>query len=287
MFSGRIEDFFASNDTFRFRLARHGRRTEFSQSVGRQKETSMNRKPESVVEVATFALRTALVVILTASALNAQNLITVSNRGSQDTTLAPHLAAVATVPSDLNASKEGLKNAGIDAAEGKAIGVIAAKTLPIPVVGALPVTAAMDFMRKFKKNTLKADDVTYLQGLSADPSIQSGGGTFMVPAQTLRMLGQGARPMLVRVHPSAKDSVRIVQITHVEIKTTNSAINPVSRQVLRTETDAVPCNIENLGNGDVALTPRESLPAGEYAILLIPAQQGSATWAWDFRAVQN
>jgi len=99
-------------------------------------------------------------------------------------------------------------------------------------------------------------------------------------------MAQGATPTLFCVRSSEKDSARLVRSVQVSIKTTRSAINPVVKEVLRVEQNTVDAAVETRRNGDIALTPRTPLPAGEYALVLVPPQENAAMWAWDFRVAQ-
>ena len=86
----------------------------------------------------TLALAASMV-----SAASAQNVIAVSGPGRPEISLASHTAVVTLVAGDAAAAQEALKSKTISAAEGKALGALATKTLPIPFVGALPVGGAL------------------------------------------------------------------------------------------------------------------------------------------------
>jgi len=217
------------------------------------------------------------------SAASAQNVIAVSGPGRPEITLASHTAMVTFVAGDASAAQEALKSTAISAAEGKAIGALATRTLPIPFVGALPVEGALKLFGKLRKQTVKGVNVAYLAGLAADTVIQRGESSFTVPGQTV----QGASPLLLRIKPSSKDSARIVRGIRVSMKMTGSKINPATLEVLGTEQEAISCRQETRGRGDVVLTTSTPLEAGEYAIVLVPAQTSPdgvpSGLVWDFR----
>ncbi|SPF33800.1 exported hypothetical protein [Candidatus Sulfopaludibacter sp. SbA4] len=227
-----------------------------------------------------FTLALAVSMVSTASA---QNTITVSGPARPEITLATHTPIVAFVTGDLDGAREALNGAVISAGEGKAIGAIAARTLPIPFVGALPVEGALRLLGKLKKPTVKGVNVEYLPGVEAETAIQRGVSSFSIPGQTL----QGGSPLLLRLKPSSKDSARIVRGIRVSMKMTGSQINRVTSKVLGTKQDAISCRKEARSGGDVVLTPSRPLEAGEYAVVLVPAQtsQGGvpAGSVWDFR----
>jgi len=220
-----------------------------------------------------------LLVALVASTVgvaSAQDIIAVSGHGRYQITLAGHPAMVTFIPGDISGAQEALKNASISVAEGKAVG-IAARTLPIPFVGGLPVEGALHVFGKFRKQTVKGVNVAYLPGLAADRVLQSGENSFIVPKQTI----EGASPLLVRIRPSATDSTRIVRGVRVSMK------NGSTVEVLGTEQDVISCAQETRSSGDVVLTTRSPLEAGEYAVVLEPARSSSdgipSGLVWDFR----
>ena len=76
------------------------------------------------------------------SAASAQNVVGVSGPGRPEISVASHTAVAALVDGDA-AAQEALKGKVISAAEGKALGTLAPKTVPIPFVGAPPVGGAL------------------------------------------------------------------------------------------------------------------------------------------------
>jgi hypothetical protein len=227
-----------------------------------------------------FTLALAASMVSTASA---QNVIAVSGPGRSETTLATHAAIVTFVTGDLNDAQGALKNAVISAGEGKVLGAVAMRALPIPVIGALPVEGVMHLFGKLRKQTVKGVNVAYLPGLAAETVIPGGESSFTVPGQTL----QGVSPLLLRIKPSSKDSARIVRGIRVSMKMSGSQINPATVEVLGTEQNVISCRQETRGNGDVVLTTSSPLEAGEYAIFVAPAQTSPdgapSGLVWDFR----
>jgi hypothetical protein len=179
------------------------------------------------------------------------------------TGLTPHGALVAFVTSDASSAQQALQNTAISAAEGKVIAAIAIKTLPIPLVGALPVEGALRVLGKFRKHVVKGFDAEYVQGLSSETVVQPGQTGFTIPAGAL----QGASPLLLRIKPSTKDSARIARSFHVSFKMTGSQMNPATMEVLGTEQETIPCHPEPRPGGEVILTPNTPLASGEYAIV--------------------
>ena len=98
---------------------------------------------------------------------------------------------------------------------------------------------------------------------------------------------QGGSPVLLRIKPSSKDSARIVCGIRVSMKMTGSKINPATLQIFGTEQAAISCRQETRNSGDVVLTTTTPLEAGEYAIVLVPAQTSPdgvpSGLAWVFR----
>jgi hypothetical protein len=213
----------------------------------------------------------------------AQTITAVSGPGTARTNLAPHTSVAAFITSDANSAQEALQGAVISGAEGKAVVAIASRTLPIPIVGALPVEGALHVLGKFRKHTVKGFNVVYIQGLSSETAIQRGETSFTVSAEGL----QGASPLLLRIKPSTKDSARIVRSLHVTIKMTGSQVNPATMEVLGTDQQAIPCHLESGTGGDLVLTPNSPLASGEYAIVLAPNAPSAADaplgQVWDFR----
>jgi len=197
--------------------------------------------------------------------------------------LAPHTATVAFVTSTANTAQEALQNTVISAAESKVLVAVASRTLPIPLIGSLPVEGVLHVLGKLRKHVVKGFEVEYVQGLSSEAAIQSTGNSFTVPAEGL----QGASPLLLRIRPSTKDSSRIVRSLHVTVKMTDSQVNPASMEMLGIDQEVVPCRLESGGNGSVVLTPTSPLTSGEYAIVGAPAKPSAGTAlagpVWDFR----
>jgi hypothetical protein len=234
----------------------------------------------SVTGLAPFAL--ALVAGV-ASVGYAQTITAVAGSGSARIDLAPHAAMVAFVTSDASSAQEALQGAVVSAAEGKAIVAFASKTLPIPVIGALPVEGAMRLLRKFEKHAVKGFDVAYIQGVSSEAAIQRGETSFTIPAESL----QGLSPLLLRVRPSTKDSARIVRSLHVTVKMTASQVNPATTEVLGIDQEAIPSHLESGAGGNMVLTPNSPLASGEYAVVLAAGRPSAADatvgLVWDFR----
>jgi hypothetical protein len=133
-----------------------------------------------------------------------------------------------------------------------------------------------------KPKPINGFNIAFVKGLSAETALQKGGVSFTVPAQLL----QGAKPLLLRLKSSAKDSARIARSVRLSTKPTGSAINPAEPSILGVDQDAIACRQE-IRNGDVVLTPNAPLESGEYAIVLAPAQPNKVPVAgavlWDFR----
>jgi hypothetical protein len=215
----------------------------------------------------------------------AQNVVATSG-SDQATPLVPHAAMVVFVPSDSNNLEDAAKNAAISGAEGRAITAVAARTIPIPVVGGFigeqVIKRITKLFHKDRPMVIKGFNLAFVQSLSAGTILQKGDMSFTVPAQAL----QGASPSLLRLRPSVKDAARIVRGVRISTTLTNSAINPMTSQVLGVDQNAVACRTE-LRNGDVVLIPNSPLESGEYAIVLVSVQQDSVPVAgavlWDFR----
>ena len=77
------------------------------------------------------------------SAASAQNVVAVSGPGRPEIALASHAAKVTFVADEAAAAPEALKDKAISAVEGKTLGALATRTVPIPFVGALPVEGAL------------------------------------------------------------------------------------------------------------------------------------------------
>jgi len=247
----------------------------------------MNRKSESNLKSNRGSLKTAPILfgtVLTVSAQGQNLTMTVSHDRSTDA-VPMHLLMGTFITSEAASAQEAVKNAAINAAEGKVLTAVAMHSLPIPFVGALPVDWFMKGFNKFRKPTVKGFEVTFLQGTSADIAIRADGASFTLPGQGLQALGQAGTPMLVRVRSSSKDSARIVDSTRVSYKMNGSGINPASKETLGIERDGIDCTVESRESGDFVLTPRAPLAPGEYAVIANSAQ-GGAAWAWDFRVIQ-
>jgi hypothetical protein len=224
----------------------------------------------------TFALAVGMVGISQAQTVNALS-------GLARIDLTPHSATVAFVTSNANTAQEALQNTVISAAESKVIVAVASRTLPIPVIGSLPVEGVLHVLGKLRKHVVKGFDVEYLQGLSSEATVQSAANSFIVPEEGL----QGASPVLLRIRPSTKDSARIVRSVRVTVKMTESQVNPASMVMLGIDQEVVPCRLESGGNGSVVLTPMSPLTPGEYAIVGAPNKPSPANalagLVWDFR----
>ena len=127
---------------------------------------------------------------------------------------------------------------------------------------------------------MKGFNLAFLQGLSAQTGLQKGDFSFTLPAQSV----QATTPVLLRMKPSAKDSVRIVPGVHIVTKLTGSSINPTATKILGVDQEAISCRQE-VRNGDIVLVPNSPLQSGEYAVALTPAQQDLVPvgLVWDFR----
>jgi hypothetical protein len=212
-----------------------------------------------------------------------QTATAVSGSGSIRTNIAPHVSIDAFVASDANSAQEALQNAVISGAEGKVLVAIASKTLPIPIIGALPVEGALRVLGKLRKHTVRGFEVEYIQGLASESALQRGETSFTVPTAGQ----QDASPVLLRIKPSAKDSARIVRSLHVTVKMTGSQVNPATMEILGTDQEAIPCRLEAGAGSDKILTPNSPLDSGEYAIVLVPNRASVANvpgaMVWDFR----
>jgi hypothetical protein len=170
------------------------------------------------------------------------------------------------------------------AAGNRAVGTIAARAVPIPIVGGFVAEQAVGRMIKVfhKPKPLKGFNVAFVQGLSAGTGLQKGDMSFTIPAQSL----QGASPLLLRLKPSVKDSARIVRSVHLSTELTGGALNPVTSNILGIDEEAVACRQE-IRDGEVVLIPNSPLENGEYAIVLVSAQPDkipvAGTVIWDFR----
>ncbi len=75
---------------------------------------------------------------------------------------------------------------------------------------------------------------------------------------------------------------------HASVRVKNSKINPMASDtnILGVDEDVIPCRRE-VRNGDVVLIPSSALARGEYAVVMVPAQQDTipvaGNWVWDFR----
>jgi len=193
---------------------------------------------------------------------------------------------VSFVPSNGNSAEDAVKSTAVSVAEGHAITAAAARTFPIPVVGpyiAGPVVNKI--MKTFHpEKPITGFNVAFLSGLSAGAILREGEITFTIPAQAL----QGGNPSLLRVKISSKDSARIVRSIHASVKVKNSKINPMASDttILGIDEDVIPCRRE-IRNGNVVLIPNSALARGEYAVVIVPAQQDTipvaGTWVWNFR----
>jgi len=244
----------------------------------------MNRPNASAIQPSTrgFSPLVLTLAVAIVGAAHAQTVSAVSGAGAPRIDLTPHVAMVAFVTSDADTAQEALKSAAISAAQGKVLTAIASKALPIPVVGGLPVDGALHVFNKFRKQAAKGYNVAYLQGLSAETTVQHDGTSFTVPASLM----QGTSPQLLRIRPSAKDSARIVRSIHVAFKMTGSQVNPTTMHVLGTDQEVISCQQATSASGDLTLTPNAPLAEGEYAIVLLPnrpsADSAPAGLAWDF-----
>jgi hypothetical protein len=187
---------------------------------------------------------------------------------------------VAFVPSNADELSDAAKNAAISGVEGHAITAVAARTLPIPIVGGFIAEQLVGRIMNLHHPAVKGFNIAFLQGLSARTVLQSGYFSFTVPAQSL----QGQTPVLLRLKPSFKDSARIVRGVHIITKMTGSTINPTSAKILGVDQDAIYCSRDSR-NGDLVLTTNSALASGEYAIVLIPTEQDIVPvgQVWDFR----
>lgn len=214
------------------------------------------------------------------------NILATSSSGQ--VTIGFHAAMVSFVPSNANSAEDAVKSTAISVAEGQAITAAAARTIPIPVVGpyiAGPVVNKI--MKTFHPDKpITGFNVAFLPGLSAATILQRGEAKFTIPAQAL----QGGNLALVRVKISPKDSSRLVRSVHASVKVKNSKINPMASdtKILGIDEDAIPCHQE-IQNGDIILTPNAGLTSGEYAVVVLPAQQDTipvaGNWVWDFRVM--
>ena len=212
----------------------------------------------------------------------AQTVTAVSGPGSR-VNLTPHVAVSAFVVSEADSAQAALQNTVVSAAESKVIVAVATKVLPIPIIGALPVEGLMHVLGKIKKPVVKGFQMDYIQGLASETVVQRGATGFAVPALGL----QGASPLLLRLRPSTKDSMRIVRSLHVTYKMTDSQVNPATMKVLGTDQETIPCHLETGAGGDIVLIPNLPLASGEYAIVLAPNGPSAANApvgvVWDFR----
>ncbi len=212
----------------------------------------------------------------------------VATSASGQTNLTFRSALVTFVPSNANTAEEAVKSAAVSAAEGHAIAIAAARTIPIPVVGpylAGPVVGKV--INVFHPNKpITGFNVAFLPGLSSESIVQQGEITFTVPSAAL----QGGHPLLVRAKVSSKDSARIVRSVHASLKLKNSQINPMAsdNKILGVDEDIVVTKQEIRGS-DIILTPANALGPGEYAVIIAPAQQDAlpvaGNWIWDFRVM--
>jgi len=212
---------------------------------------------------------------------HAQTVTATSGPESARVDLAPHAATVAFVNSDANTAQEALQNTVISAAESKVLVAVASRTLPIPVIGSLPVEGVMHVLGKLRKQVIKGFEVEYLPGLSSEAVVQSAGISFTVPGSGL----QGASPLLLRIKPSTKDASRIVRSLHV--KMTGTQANPAAMEIVGADQEVVLCRLESRAGGDVVLVPTSPLTSGDYAIVVTPTQPSAADAlsgpVWDFR----
>jgi hypothetical protein len=216
-------------------------------------------------------------------AANAQNVVVTSSSG-QTMPLVPHPAVVTFVASDSKNLQGATKNGAISGVGTSAATTVAAKAIPVPIVGGIIAGQAIGGIGKMfhKGKPILGFNVALVQGLSAGTDLPAGAMSFTVPAQSL----QGASPLLLRLKLSEKDSARIVRGVHLSTKPTGSATNLPNSKILGIDQDAVACGQE-IRNGDVVLIPKSPLQSGEYAIVLVSAQPDRApvagTVLWDFR----
>jgi hypothetical protein len=189
------------------------------------------------------------------------------------------------VASRANTAAEAAKGAVLSGVEGQAVAVTVARMIPIPVVGPLagPVVGAV-LKKLHPPKPATGFTVAFLKGLTSGAVLQRGEMSFAVPAQSLE---QGS-PVLLRIKPSLKDNTRIVRSLHLVKVTGNSpAAGDGNTKVLGIEEEAIPCRQE-IRNGDVVLIPDSPLETGEYAVVLVPAQQDAMVpvgLVWDFRVL--
>jgi hypothetical protein len=214
---------------------------------------------------------------------NAQNVVVTSSSG-QTIPLVSHPATVTFVASDSKSLQGATKNGAVSGVGTSVATAVAAKAIPVPIVGGIIAGQAIGGISKafHRAKPIKGFNVALVQGLSAGTDLPAGGMSFTVPAQSLH----GATPLLLRLKPSVKDSARIVRGVHLSAKRTGGNIDPKNSSILGVDQDAVSCRQE-IRNGDVVLTPNSPLESGEYAIVLVSAQPDRVPVAgaalWDFR----